>query len=386
MRYPSRRYLDPVSQNRLKILHITKWFPNPEDPQLGIFVAKHIQSAAGNCDTHVLHLCPRPIEKILVEEIEVEGLPTTRINYPAEKSIFYKLCVLNKTIGKTILKIRENFGQPDLIHAHLLAQPSLIARKHFPKIPVIVSEHWTGFVNGYFENLPGFKRSIFKKSAHRAAAVTVPSVGLRKAMQNHGFEANIQIVANVIDSTGATSNLPPDRLQILTVADMHDHNKNISGSLEALAKVEWPFHFDIIGDGKDLDFLKSKSEELNLGENTTFHGRKTNNEVLDALSSCHCLLVNSRHETFSMVTAEALAAGVPVIATRCGGPETFVTPEAGILIEKDNPHQLNQALSKMNTNWSDFDREAIRKQFSSKFSAEKVGERFLEIYQAAIGS
>lgn len=375
-----------MSQNRLKILHITKWFPNPEDPQLGIFVAKHIQSTVRNCDVHVLHLCPRPIEKIEVEEIEVEGLPTTRISYPVEKSFFYKLCVLNTAIGRAINQIKANFGQPHLIHAHILAQPSLIARRHFPKTPIVVSEHWTGFVNGYFENLSGFKRSIFRKNAHRAAAVTVPSIGLREAMVNHGFEANFQIVANVIESTGLPSNLPSDRLEILTVADMHDHNKNISGSLAALARVDWPFHFTIIGDGEDLATLKSKAKELKLDDQVTFEGRKNNSEVLEALSSCHCLLVNSRHETFSMVTAEALAAGVPVIATRCGGPETFVTPQAGILIEKENQSALIEALDRMNSTWGEFDREAIRKEFSLKFSSEKIGERLFEMYREAIGS
>ena len=373
-----------MSQNRLKVLHITKWFPHPDDPQLGIFVAKHIQSVQQKCDVHVLHLCPRSVEKTEVEQIEVEGLPTTRISYPKEKSIFYKLCYLNSAISKSIAGLKKNFGQPDLIHTHLLAQPSLIARKHFPKTPMIVSEHWTGFVNGYFEQLPGFKRNIFRKSASRAAAVTVPSVGLKEAMAGHGFNANLQIVANVIETSSTEASLPQDRLEILTVADMHDHNKNISGSLEALASVDWPFRFRIIGDGEDLATLKLKATKLKLDSHVVFEGRKSNPEVLEALSSCHCLLVNSRYETFSMVTAEALAAGVPVIATRCGGPETFVIPEAGILIEKDNPKQLQDALNQMNSSWMTFDKTAIRKTFSTKFSREKIGQRFLELYQEAL--
>jgi glycosyltransferase involved in cell wall biosynthesis len=373
-----------VSQNRLKVLHITKWFPNPDDPQLGIFVAKHIQSVSQECDIHVLHLCPRSVEKTEVEQIEVEGLPTTRISYPKEKSIFYKMCYLNSAISKTIEEIKKSFGNPDLIHAHLLAQPSLIARKHFAKTPIVVSEHWTGFVNGYFEKLPSFKRNIFRKSANRAHAVTVPSIGLKQAMTDHHFVANLQIVANVIETSSAEAHLPDDRLEILTVADMHDHNKNISGSLEAFTKVEWPFRFRIIGDGEDLAKLKLQAAKLNLVDRVVFEGRKTNPEVLEALSSCHCLLVNSRHETFSMVTAEALAAGVPVIATRCGGPETFVTPEAGILIDKDNPEQLRDALNRMNSSWQRFDKAAIKETFSTKFSREKIGQRFLEIYQAAL--
>lgn len=371
--------------SRFKVLHITKWFPNPEDPQLGIFVAKHIQAVQTACDVHVLHLCPQHIEKIEVREVEVEGLPTTRISYPAEKSIFYKLCFLNSAIGRAIDDIKKSFGQPDLIHAHLLAQPALIGRKHFPKTPMVISEHWTGFVNGYFEKLPVFKRSVFRKCANDAEAVTVPSIGLQQALKNHGFDANIRVVANVIETIDSVADtLPTDQLEILTVADMHDHNKNISGSLEVLSKVDWPFRFRIIGDGEDLETLKIRASDLKLNDRVFFEGRKENPEVLKALKECHILLVYSRHETFSMVTAEALAAGTPVIATRCGGPETFVNEGAGIIIEPDDPKALQEALNQMNNSWQSYDRDAIREEYSSRFSRESVGEEFLKIYQMAL--
>ncbi len=48
------------------------------------------------------------------------------------------------------------------------------------------------------------------------------------------------------------------------------------------------------------------------------------------------MITNSNYETFSVATAEALVCGVPVIATRCGGPEDFVTEDCGILIEPRN--------------------------------------------------
>lgn len=54
------------------------------------------------------------------------------------------------------------------------------------------------------------------------------------------------------------------------------------------------------------------------------------NEVAGFFCECDFFVLNSNFETFSVVTAEALAYGKPVIATRCGGPEEFVNKIMGI--------------------------------------------------------
>ena len=65
------------------------------------------------------------------------------------------------------------------------------------------------------------------------------------------------------------------------------------------------------------------------------HGFVTEEQKLELLTNADFHILNSDDEGFSVVTAEAILYGIPVIATKCGGPEDFVTPSTGILIERE---------------------------------------------------
>lgn len=295
----------------------------------------------------------------------------------------FKLTAFPGLIKKAVQSLPAPFQQPDLIHTHILAQPNWVADKFFKGTPVITTEHWTGYVNGYFKKLPLWKQSVFKRAASKATIVTVPSEALKSAMSDSlGFQANFEVVPNVIESrpggTGSASDIPV----IMTVADFHDHNKNISGSLKAMAEIDKDFRFEVIGGGTDEKELQSLAGNLGLlGNKVVFLGQMNNEQVLKKLASASFLLINSRFETFSMVAAEALLAGVPVLTTRCGGPEQFVNDQNGMLIEKDNPEVLLNALNMMLEKYRDYDRDHISAMMGSRFSMETVGEQFLSLYQ-----
>jgi len=94
--------------------------------------------------------------------------------------------------------------------------------------------------------------------------------------------------------------------------------------------------------------------------------------------------MNSNFETFSVATAEAIACGVPVIVTRCEGPEDFVTEDVAILIERANEKQLEEAIFHMLDNWRKYSKKKLQEHAKSKFSYEVVGRKFYEIYKSAV--
>ncbi|MCK7532424.1 MAG: glycosyltransferase family 4 protein [Marinilabiliales bacterium] len=65
-----------------------------------------------------------------------------------------------------------------------------------------------------------------------------------------------------------------------------------------------------------------------------------------------------------------MASGLPVIATRCGGPEEIITKETGLLVEKENPGELAKAIDFMSENIGSYDRNSIR-----KYAVEKYGQQ-----------
>jgi len=113
----------------------------------------------------------------------------------------------------------------------------------------------------------------------------------------------------------------------------------------------------------------------------TFLGRLANTLVIDHMAHTGAVIINSNIETFSVVTGEALAQGKPVIATRCGGPVAFVTPENGLLIPVGDDQALTAAMLEIVRDWTRYDPAQIRASVHDKFSPDAVGRAFLKVYQ-----
>jgi len=94
-------------------------------------------------------------------------------------------------------------------------------------------------------------------------------------------------------------------------------------------------------------------------------------------------VVPSRRETFSLVTAEALASGTPVVATRCGGPEEILTEETGQLTDVDDAAALAIAIeSALNRS---YDRTALRRYAVDRFGNGAAAERLGRLYERVTG-
>ena len=98
------------------------------------------------------------------------------------------------------------------------------------------------------------------------------------------------------------------------------------------------------------------------------------------------LIVPSRSETFSAVAAEALASGTPVVATRCGGPEDFVTPDVGRLVPIENPAALAQGIDEMLDIRHTFDPMKLHEYAVARFGRRATAARFGALYGRLVGT
>src|SRR5699024_9955006 len=89
---------------------------------------------------------------------------------------------------------------------------------------------------------------------------------------------------------------------------------------------------------------------LKIEEQVVFLGPLTREQVKEEVSSADAFVLSSKYETFGVVLIEALALGKPVIATKCGGPESIVTPEVGYLVENNSEEELSKAMSELIAN------------------------------------
>jgi glycosyltransferase involved in cell wall biosynthesis len=75
-----------------------------------------------------------------------------------------------------------------------------------------------------------------------------------------------------------------------------------------------------------------------------------------------------------------MACGLPVVSTKCGGPEDFVNDSNGILCEKENPEALRNGVKLMMLEHARYSPESL-KTFASNFSPESFTSRITQVYK-----
>jgi glycosyltransferase involved in cell wall biosynthesis len=97
-------------------------------------------------------------------------------------------------------------------------------------------------------------------------------------------------------------------------------------------------------------------------------------------------VLSSLVETFGVVVAEALAMGVPVVATRSGGPESIVGADDGLLVPPGDELALADAMAVMVETRGDYNADLIRKRCIDRFSGAAVADALSGIYCRALAA
>ena len=172
------------------------------------------------------------------------------------------------------------------------------------------------------------------------------------------------------------------------VADLVDRIKNVGGVLRALRLARnqgHDFNLEVIGDGPDRTMLERMADVLELAGKVTWRGQLPNSAVLEHIARAGTVIINSPVETFSVVTGEALALGRPVIATRCGGPEAFITSGNGLLIAVGDDRALADAMITLSGEHGNYAPERVKATVGGTFSKEAVAARLDAVYKQAVG-
>lgn len=366
---------------------LTEWYPNEKDPQLGIFIQKHAKAIAENKDVSLIYVEGTLSIKqdYIINNYQDEHLNVVHVKFKKAKGVFkyanffrYRMALQRAFLSLDLL--------PDMVHIHVPGRNSFLAsflNKKY-EVPFIITEHWHGWLKGYYQKSFWRKRwiySLLKKSK----AVTVVSKPLKESIENFmGSEKlNLHIIPNIVESNTENQELiKRDGNRILTVADLDDKTKNISGLLKAFNTFsdqypEW--ELDIVGDGPDRNDLEALCKELKNSDKIHFLGRQVNSEVLKLYPQYKFYVCNSNTETFGISIAEALMAGVPVICTKCGGPEDFLNSENSILIQKNSEDELVEALNQMSIRHQNFNKTQL-KDSVKQYSGASISKQFLELY------
>ena len=126
--------------------------------------------------------------------------------------------------------------------------------------------------------------------------------------------------------------------------------------------------------------------DLGLEKQVVLLGLKSRQEISAYLNGSDVFILASRGETFGVVYIEALLAGLPVIATKCGGPEDFVNDTNGLLIECEDVKGLEDALLRMYEKIDDYDGNKISSDCLQRFSPHAVASALMTVYRQILNA
>lgn len=126
------------------------------------------------------------------------------------------------------------------------------------------------------------------------------------------------------------------------------------------------------------------AEASGLADKVRFLGLIEPGKVPELLAQIDVMVVSSHYETFGVVAAEALMAGVPVVATSCGGPECIVEAGDGLLVQPKQPQELAKAMLQVGQNLGEYNPQNIAANAKARFSGPAVGRRLTAEYESIL--
>jgi glycosyltransferase involved in cell wall biosynthesis len=244
----------------------------------------------------------------------------------------------------------------DVVQVHDLYSTLLgVPAAWLARVPVILScrrdlSHWWWYTPR--------RRRFLRHVQNRSTYVIANSQAVRDFLvERDGFDPNlIRVIRNGVDLERFTT-VRPDRRRlfphleaqsrlIAVVANMNVETKGHADLIRAAAEVSQKFHdakFLLIGDGAERIRLEAMTAELGLSKTVLFLGLRT--DVPNILACCDLFVLPSWAEGLPNSVLEAMAAGLPVVATRVGGiPEIIDDGENGLLVAPRDSHALAVAI------------------------------------------
>ena len=267
--------------------------------------------------------------------------------------------------------------RPDIIHQHFGTDFAVLSEREH--IPFVFTEH----ASWHNRLLPPAEAERLKESYGSCAAVLAVSRSLAENMyRNTGVKA--QILPNIVDtSVFSRDRIPHSGFSFVTAGNMIP-TKNFDLLLRSFAKLGEDAKLTVFGDGKERSSLGALAAEFGIENRVTFRGNCPREQLAEAYAQADCFVLASKSETFGVVYIEAMAAGLPVIATRCGGPEDFITEENGILVPVDDEKALTDAMEHMMLHRDDYDSSAIAAEVKKQFAPEAIAAQLTGIYRALV--
>lgn len=386
----------------MKVLIISHQFPSDQVPYSGRFVEDQIL-ATSKCGVEfwVLQVDPSPLRPGNIggflrafwrgvicgdeEPILLRGRQVgVKLFSPGIRFGGGVQAVINALVARRWYRRLRLPFQPDCLHAHTGLSDGVIAYWMASGLggkPYVITEH-TAPYDALFKGFGG--RFLAGFAAARASAVIAVSRYLRDCIQTHFPHIKVQVIGNTYDQNTFRRDVDRGPKRTIFWLGHLSARKRLGLAVMALKEMVErgvSVNLRVLTSGNIGADVAKLIEELGLKNEISVARAEGRADVARELASGAAMLVTSEVETFSVATLEALAMGVPVVSTDCGGPADLILDEGdGVLDKVSSPKSLADALIQVMEKDSEEAREARAQRALARFGPEAIGRRYLEVY------
>ncbi len=301
---------------------------------------------------------------------------------------------------KCYRRYASRYGKPGLILTHsvtwagyaasLITERNRMTEGH--RIPYIIVEHRSYFVwstEQARKMVKPFYLPLFEKAYRECARLVLVSPSLLTGLKTlmPWIEEKVMVIPNMIREDmflPPAAPRKPDPFVILW-AGRFDRVKGVDVLLEAVRilweRMDKEFSVRLAGKGPLRQEMEQMAAELGVARRMHFLGRLSREKIQEEMQAANFFVMASRYEAFGAVLIEAMATGLPVIATRSGGPDHIVTRQNGILVDPGEAGQLADAMERMMRNYPDYSGEEIRKSTMERYGESRVLEQYGRLFR-----
>ncbi len=235
---------------------------------------------------------------------------------------------------------------PDVVVEDFAAPFSSVCVPHLTRRPVVGLVQWLFAADKAREfHLPFGAVERRGLASHTTLLAVSDDLGAELGRRNP--DAHVEVIPNGVDRAAFTRPRAERGDHVLYLGRLETTSKGLDLLLRAyaLAAPHTTAGLHIAGDGPHAGAARALAAELGIADRVRWLGRVDGPARFDLLASARLACVPSRHETFGMVAAEALATGTPVLAFDIPRLRDLVTDDVGVRVPPGDLHAYAAALA-----------------------------------------
>jgi glycosyltransferase involved in cell wall biosynthesis len=379
----------------------SKQFPNPAEPLRGTFVAEQVAATGNRIGWSIIAPAPwvpRWASKVLQRPVvprssEFDGIGVVHPAYPVlpRRLLYLTVAPVMAAVSRRAYRTALATTGARFVHAHTIYPSGSAARRLCAEtgLPLVLSVHGSDLYTNLVR--PTWAREVRRTISAASVIVCVSTTLARDVVSMAGADASrVVVVPNAYDAARFTcqERTRADVLRLVSVGRLAPE-KGFDVLIEAVGVAltrGLECRLSVVGAGPEEDRLRGLIEHLGLEDRVRLAGALDGDHLLTELRDADVFVSSSHREGFGVAILEALATGLPVVATQSGGPMDFIGPEDGLFVPPGDADALARAIDSIAGDLDCFDGASIARRALERFSPEVVGAQLVEVYERVVGT